>query len=64
MEVTLIVKIAAVGILISILGQVLKQSGREELVYLISLAGVLLVLLWIVPYINQLFNMVCEMFMM
>ena len=38
MEVNLIFKIAAVGILITILGQVLKHSGREEHAFLISLA--------------------------
>lgn len=56
MEVSLIFKIAAVGILVSVLGQVLKHSGREEQAYLISLAGLLLVLLWILPYILELFD--------
>jgi stage III sporulation protein AC len=62
MEVTLIFKIAAVGILITILGQVLKHSGREEHAFLISLAGLVLVLSWIVPYIYQLFEMIEELF--
>ena len=51
MNVNLIFKIAAVGILISVLGQVLKHSGREEHAFLISLAGLILVLFWIIPYI-------------
>ena len=62
MEVSLIFKIAAVGILITILGQVLKHSGREEHAFLISLAGLILVLSWIVPYIYQLFEMIQELF--
>jgi stage III sporulation protein AC len=62
MEVNLIFKIAAVGILITILGQVLKHSGREEHAFLISLAGLVLVLSWIVPYIYQLFEMIEELF--
>jgi stage III sporulation protein AC len=62
MEVNLIFKIAAVGILITILGQVLKHSGREEHAFLISLAGLILVLSWIVPYIYQLFEMIRELF--
>lgn len=62
MEVSLIFKIAAVGILITILGQVLKHSGREEHAFLISLAGLVLVLTWIVPYIYELFNMIQELF--
>lgn len=62
MEVSLIFKIAAVGILITILGQVLKHSGREEHAFLISLAGLVLVLSWIVPYIYELFHMIQELF--
>ncbi len=62
MEVSLIFKIAAVGILITILGQVLKHSGREEHSFLISLAGLVLVLSWIVPYIYQLFEMIQDLF--
>ena len=56
MSVNLIFKIAAVGILVSVLGQVLKHSGREEQAFLTSLAGLLLVLFWIVPYIYDLFE--------
>ena len=62
MEVSLIFKIAAVGILITILGQVLKHSGREEHAFLISLAVLVLVLSWIVPYIYELFNMIQDLF--
>ena len=62
MEVNLISKIAAVGILITILGQVLKHSGREEHAFLISLAGLVLVLSWIVPYIYDLFDMIQRLF--
>ena len=58
MDVGLIFKIAAVGILITILSQVLKHSGREEHAFLISLAGLILVLTWIVPYIYDLFVMI------
>lgn len=62
MEVSLIFKIAAVGILVSVLSQVLKHSGREEHAFLTSLAGLLLVLYWIVPYILQLFETMKKMF--
>ena len=55
MSVTLIFKIAAVGILVSVLSQVLKHSGREEQAFLTSLAGLLLVLCWIIPYVYELF---------
>ncbi len=62
MDVGLIFKIAAVGILITILSQVLKHSGREEHAFLISLAGLILVLTWIVPYIYDLFAMIQNLF--
>ncbi|MBQ8596247.1 MAG: stage III sporulation protein AC [Lachnospiraceae bacterium] len=64
MEISLIFKIAAVGILITILGQILKHSGREEHAFLISLAGLVLVLTWILPYIYDLFMMIQELFTM
>lgn len=62
MEINLIFRIAAVGILVSVLGQVLKHSGREEHAYLTSLAGLLLVLLWILPYIMDLFEEIQALF--
>ena len=51
MDKNLIFKIAAVGILVSILSQVLKHSGREEQAFLARLAGLILVLTWVLPYI-------------
>ena len=64
MEIGLIFKIAAVGILVTILSQILKHSGREEHAFLLSLAGLILVLTWIIPYIYDLFVSVqnlCEL---
>ena len=62
MTIDLIFKIAAVGILVSVLGQVLKHSGREEQAFLVSLAGLILVLLWVVPYIQELFQTIEQLF--
>ena len=62
MDVNLIFKIAAVGILVSVLSQVLKHSGREEQAFLTSLAGLLLVLFLIVPYIYELFESIKRLF--
>ncbi|MBR1740858.1 MAG: stage III sporulation protein AC [Lachnospiraceae bacterium] len=62
MTINLIFKIAAVGILVSVLGQVLKHSGREEHAFLVSLAGLILVLLWVVPYILELFKTIQSLF--
>ena len=62
MSVNLIFKIAAVGILVTVIGQVLKHSGREEHAFLTSLAGLIIVLFWIVPYIYDLFESVQTLF--
>ena len=62
MEINIIFKIAAVGILVTILSQVLKHSGREEHAFLVSLAGLILVLMWIVPYTYELFLTIQKLF--
>ena len=62
MEIDLIFKIAAVGIIVTILNQVLKHSGRDEQAFFISLGGLLVVLFWIVPYITDLFEMMEKLF--
>ena len=52
MSVTIIFKIAALGIVVAVLSQILKHSGREEQAFLLSLAGLIIVLFWIVPCIG------------
>ena len=64
MEVTIIFKIAAVGILVSILSQILKHSGRDEQAFLVSLSGLLIVLFWIVPYIYDLCESIQKLFVL
>lgn len=63
MGISIIFKIAAVGIIVTILGQVLKHSGREEQAFLLSLAGLIIVLFWIIPYISELFETMETLFM-
>ena len=64
MNINLIFKITAVGILVSILSQVLKHSGRDEQAFLTSLAGLILVLSWVLPYIYDLFQSIRQLFML
>ena len=64
MEVSIIFKIEAVGILVSILSQILKHSGRDEEAFLVSLSGLLIVLFWVVPYIYELFESVQRLFVL
>lgn len=61
-EVGIIFKIGAVGILVSVLTQVLKHSGRDEQAFLTSLAGLVLVLFWVVPYVYDLFETIKKLF--
>ena len=62
MDVNLLFKIAAVGILVTVIGHVLKHSGREEHAFLVSLTGLVIVLFWIVPYIYDLFDKIKNLF--
>ena len=62
MGVNLIFRIAAVGILVSVICQVLRHNGREEQAFLTSLAGLVLVLFWLVPYIYDLFETMKNLF--
>lgn len=62
MTIQLIFKIGAVGIIVSLLNQILKHSGRDDQAYLVSLAGLLIVLSWIVPYVYQLFVDINKLF--
>ncbi len=62
MEIGLIFRIAAVGILVTILSQILKHSGREEHAFLISLAALILVMSWVLPYIYELFSSMQTLF--
>ena len=62
MEVTVIFQIAAVGILVAVVSQVLNSADRSELATMTTLAGVVLVLFWVIRYINQLFTTVQTLF--
>ena len=64
MTINLIFKIAAVGVLVSILSQVLKHSGRDEQAFIVSLAGLILVLSWILPFIYDLFLSITQLFLL
>ena len=62
MEIDLIFKNAAVGIIVSILNQVLVRSGREEQATMTSLAGLVVVLMIVVQRIAELFDLVKTLF--
>jgi len=62
MEIDLIFKIAAIGIIVSILNQVLCRSGRDEQATMTTLAGLVVVLMMLAPKIAELFEMVKTLF--
>ena len=62
MEIDLIFKIAAIGIIVSILNQVLSRSGRDEQATLTTLAGLIVVLMLIAQKIADLFDLVKSLF--
>lgn len=56
MDITMVYRIAGLGIIIAILNIVLSQAGRQEQAHMLSLAGVVIVLVWLVQMIADLFN--------
>ena len=62
MEIDLVFKIAAVGIIVSILNQVLSRSGREEQATMTTLAGLIAVLMILAQKIAELFDLVKNLF--
>ena len=62
MDISIVFRIAAAGILIAVLNQVLIRAGREEQAMLTTLAGLVVVLFWVIQYIDRLFNTVQTLF--
>lgn len=62
MNVDMIFKIAAIGILVSVLNQVLSRSGRDEQAMMVTLAGLVVVLMMVVREISALFELVKTLF--
>ena len=62
MDVDLIFKIAAVGILVAVLNILLSRSGREEQALMVTIAGLVCVLVLVVREISDLFALIKELF--
>ena len=62
MDISLIIKVAGVGILVSVAAQILSKSGRDEQSMLVTLAGIVVVLLLLVDEIALLFDRICAVF--
>ncbi len=62
MEVDIIFQVAFVGILVAVINQVLARAGRDDQAMMTSLVGIIVVLYWVITYINQLFTTITELF--
>lgn len=62
MDIGLILKVAGVGILVSVASQILSKSGRDEQSMLVTIAGIVVVLIMLVQEIDKLFELVCSVF--
>ena len=62
MDISIVFRIAAVGVLGAVLNQVLLRAGREEQAMLTTLAGLVVVLFWVIQYVSTLFETMETMF--
>lgn len=62
MDVDILFKIAAVGIIVAILNQVLIRSGRDEYTMITTLAGLIIVLMMLIPHLSELFSYIKSVF--
>lgn len=62
MSIEVIFKIAAVGLIVAVLNQVLARSGKEEYTMITTLAGLIIVLMLVLPYVGTLFDYIRSVF--
>jgi len=62
MDVNIIFKIAAIGILITVITQILKKSDRDDIATLVSLAGLIIVLTFVINMVGELFETIKNIF--
>ncbi len=62
MDISLIIKVAGVGILVAVASQVLSKTGRDEQAMFVTIAGILVVLMLLVGQIKELFDLITSVF--
>lgn len=62
MSIEIIIKIAVLGIVIALLNQILKHAGRDDQAFFVTMAGIVVVLTWLLPYFTQLFTSMQTLF--
>lgn len=62
MSIEIIIRIAALGIVVASLNQILKHAGRDDQAFFVTMAGIVVVLTWLVPYFVDLFGSMQSLF--
>ncbi|MDE5864353.1 MAG: stage III sporulation protein AC [Lachnospiraceae bacterium] len=62
MTIEIIIKIAVLGIVVALLNQVLKHAGRDDQAFFVTMAGIIAVMTWLLPYFTQLFSSMQDLF--
>lgn len=62
MDISIVFRIAAVGIVVAVLNQVLSRAGREDQAMMTTLAGLIVVLFWVLQYVDSLFTIIQQLF--
>ena len=62
MDISLIIKIAGIGILVAVASQILSKSGRDEQAMFVTIAGILVALMLLVTQIRELFDLIMSVF--
>lgn len=62
MDISLIIKIAGIGMLVSVASQILSKSGRDEQAMLVTVAGIIATLMLLISKISELFDMIVSAF--
>ena len=62
MDISLIIKIAGIGILVAIASQILSKSGRDEQATFVTIAGIIVALMLLITQVRELFDLVLSLF--
>lgn len=62
MTIEIIIKIAVLGVVVALLNQVLKHAGRDDQAFFVTMAGMIVVLTWLLPYFTDLFSSMQDLF--
>ena len=62
MDISLIIKVAGIGILVAVASQILSKSGRDEHAMFVTIAGILVALMLLVSQIGELFDLIISVF--